>query len=175
MKVKNICLNALFIAIVCVMTLVIKVPVPATNGYIHIGDSAIILIACFFGPGYGWIAGGVGSALADLLSGYPHWAPFTFIIKALMGLIMGKISDLNSEKGRLTGVRNLVAVLLGGIWQVTGYFFGGALLKGSFLVSLSSVPENIVQAVGSIIIFYIVGIAFYNAKIYRYVNKKQAD
>ena len=87
MKTKEICLRGLMIALVTVSTMVLQIPVSATNGYIHLGDSMILLISVFFGWRYGMVAGGVGAALADLLSGYAHWAPFTLIIKGVMGLL----------------------------------------------------------------------------------------
>lgn len=70
MKTKEICLRGLMIALVTVSTMVLQIPVSATNGYIHLGDSMILLISVFFGWRYGMVAGGVGAALADLLSGY---------------------------------------------------------------------------------------------------------
>jgi len=35
-----------------------------------------------YGPGYGALIGGVGSAVADILGGYPVWAPITLLSRA---------------------------------------------------------------------------------------------
>ena len=116
------------------------------------------------------VAGGVGSMLADILSGYSHWAPFTLIIKGLMGFIIGKTADYAKEKNVFFTVRNVVAPILGSIWMVIGYLFGGTILKGSFAVALTSIPENIVQAVGGLVIYVVVGLAFSKVDVCRYIS-----
>jgi uncharacterized membrane protein len=85
-------MNAAFIALVTASTLLIKIPVPVTQGYINLGDAAVIIAALLFGPRTGLIAGGIGLALADWLGGYAHWAPFTLIIKGLEGFLVGLIA-----------------------------------------------------------------------------------
>ena len=52
MKTKEICLRGLMIALVTVSTMVLQIPVSATNGYIHLGDSMILLISVFLGAFY---------------------------------------------------------------------------------------------------------------------------
>ena len=68
--VKQLCIKGLLTALVTMATMVISIPVPATNGYIHLGDSVISIASIFFGWEYGLIAGGLGSMMADILSGY---------------------------------------------------------------------------------------------------------
>ena len=77
---KKIVLNGLMISLVCLATMAIQIPVPGTNGYVNIGDAIIFITSILFGPTPGMIAGGIGSALADIQSGYTHWALFTLII-----------------------------------------------------------------------------------------------
>ncbi len=168
MTTKQLCLNGLFIAIVCLCTMIIRIPVPATNGYIHIGDSVIIIISVFFGRKYGAAAGGIGSALADLFSGYPHWMLFTLIIKGIMGFIIGSFADIS--KSGVLSFRNLSAPAVGIIWMVIGYILGGAVLEGSLLVSLSSVPSNIIQGAGGLIIYIIIGCALEKADFFKLMN-----
>ena len=88
-KLIKLILAALFAALTCVATSVIHVPIPATNGYINLGDGMVLLGAFLLGPVYGAAAGGLGSMLADLLLGYAAYAPGTLIIKAAMGLCAG--------------------------------------------------------------------------------------
>lgn len=172
MKTKDVCLQGLMIALVTVSTMVFQVPVSATQGYIHLGDSMILLISIFFGWRYGMVAGGVGSALADLLSGYAHWVPFTLIIKGLMGLIIGKVADYAGKEGSFLRLRNLLGSVLGLVWMVLGYFLGGAVLKSSFLVAATSIPENAVQAAAGLVIFLVVGYAFSKTHITKYISVK---
>ena len=80
-KIKKMVLAALFAAITCVSTMVIKVPTIGTNGYVNIGDAAVLLSAWLLGNPYGALAAGIGSGLADILAGYIAYAPGTIIIK----------------------------------------------------------------------------------------------
>ena len=83
MTTKNLCLASVFTAIVCLVTRFIQIPIPL--GYFNIGN-CIILLFCYVMPcPYGLFIGGVGSAIADLLS-MPVWAFPTLIIKVLMPL-----------------------------------------------------------------------------------------
>ena len=66
MKTKELCIHGLLIALVAVCTMVFQIPVSATQGYVHLGDSMILLVGVFFGARYGMVAGGIGSALADV-------------------------------------------------------------------------------------------------------------
>lgn len=146
-KTKLIVLNGLMIAFVCVATMVIQIPVPMTEGYVNIGDSIIFVTSIVFGPIPGMVAGGIGSALADILTGYSHWAIFTLIIKGLEGYIVGFIVRKNTNL-----LKNIIATLLGVIVMVCGYLLAGGFLQGSLIVSLGSVPSNIIQGIMSMII-----------------------
>lgn len=165
---RKLCIKALFIALVCVATMFLQIPVAATNGYIHLGDSIILISGVFFGWQYGMLAGGIGSALADLLTGYPHWMFFTFFIKAFMGFLAGKLSHFEGEKDSIFSMRNILTAVIVEIWMVIGYLFAGTILNSSFAVSLSSVPSNLVQGAGGLIIYFVAGYAFEKAKICKY-------
>ncbi|RDY25742.1 ECF transporter S component [Romboutsia weinsteinii] len=146
-KTKKLVLNGLMIALVCIATMTFQIPTPGTNGYVNVGDAVIFITSILFGPVPGMVAGGIGSALADILSGYTHWALFTLIIKGLEGYLVGVI--IGSKN---TLVKSILSTLLGSITMVFGYFLAGAILEGSFLVSLSSIPSNSVQGLVCMII-----------------------
>ena len=144
-RTKKIVLTGLMIALVCLATIAIQIPVPGTNGYVNIGDTIIFMTSILFGPIPGMIAGGIGSALADILSGYTHWALFTLIIKGIEGYVVGFIIS----KLKTTNLNIILSTLLGSIVMVFGYFVFGAYLSGGFGASLLSVPSNCVQGVVS--------------------------
>jgi uncharacterized membrane protein len=152
-KARKLSLGGLLIALVTVATMVIKVPVPATEGYIHLGDSMIYLTSILFGWKFGLLAGGVGSGLADLFSGYTHWVLPTLIIKGLEGLIIAKIAYKKKKETSLK-MRDILAALAGGSWMVIGYYLGGAILTESFIVPLGSISWNIVQSIGGAVIAF---------------------
>ena len=165
----------------------LKLPVPTmTDGYINFGDGFIIIISVMFGKKYGAVSGAAGSALADILLGSPHWAVFTFIIKGLMGYVTGLVKDYSDENSRFFSVRNVSAAFICEVIMVAGYFICGVLLKGYFMTpdsekfiaagasslfeygviqATSSFFQNLIQAGGSIVIFYFLGLALHNAKI----------
>ena len=86
-KTKKIITSALMAALVCVATMIIHIPSPL-KGYINIGDCVVLLAGWMLSPCYGFLAAGLGSALADLFSGYVTYAPATFIIRAIVPLII---------------------------------------------------------------------------------------
>lgn len=90
-NLKRLVLAALFAALACVATMSIRIPTPGTNGYIHSGDAIVILSGVILGPVWGLLAGGIGSALSDLIGGYFMYVPVTFVIKGLIALIAGLI------------------------------------------------------------------------------------
>lgn len=153
-SIKHLCITAFLTALVCILTMVIQIPVPATSGYIHLGDSMILIAAILFGWKYGTIAGGVGSMLADILSGYAYWAPFTLVIKALMGFAAGKIA---SKDEKVFSLRNILAAFVAIIIMIVGYLIGGAMLKGGILVSLVSMPANMIQGFAGLVIYLVLG------------------
>ena len=79
-KLKKLVLAALFAAIACVATVVIVIPIPATNGYLNPGDAVVLFGAFALGPVWGAAAGGIGTAMADLLLGYAAYVPGTLVI-----------------------------------------------------------------------------------------------
>ena len=83
---KKIVTAALFASLVCVATMIVKIPSPM-KGYLNLGDCVVLLCGWLLSPLYGFLAAGLGSALADLFSGYIIYAPATFIIKGGMALI----------------------------------------------------------------------------------------
>lgn len=167
---KTLCIKAMLCALVCVATIAIQVPVPATSGYIHLGDSIILLAGIMFGPAYGIAAGGIGSALADIFTGYSYWAPFTLIIKGVMGYAAGKIAFDGTD--RVLGANKFLGAAAAEIIMIVGYLIGGTILKGSFLVALTSVPSNAVQAAGGAILYFVIAYGIKKTGILKVLSLK---
>ena len=110
-NLKKIIMTALFAALACVATMSIRIPTPGTGGYIHPGDAIVILAGIILGPVYGMLAGGIGSALSDLIGGYFVYVPITLVIKGLVALVSGLIYQKMCRYGK----NRYVAVILGGI------------------------------------------------------------
>lgn len=54
-KLRKIIMSALFAALACVATMIIKIPTPGTSGYIHPGDAIVILSGAILGPVWGYL------------------------------------------------------------------------------------------------------------------------
>lgn len=148
-KTKKIVLSALIAALVCVATMIIKIPSPL-KGYINLGDGIVLIAGWMLSPGYGFFAAGLGSALADLFSGYITYAPVTFIIKGTMALIAFFCFKLMSKKlGKLTS--EIIGAVLAEIVMIMGYFVFEGCMYG-FAPSAVNIPANAVQGVAGIII-----------------------
>jgi uncharacterized membrane protein len=127
-------------ALVAVATFIVQIPNPATRGYINFGDIMIFVSALTFGPVVGGFAGSVGSAISDVAGGYGFFAPFTFVIKGIEGLLAGLISN------RSNVIRDGIAVAFAGSEMIAGYFLTEVYLYG-VPSALTEVPGNISQIV----------------------------
>jgi uncharacterized membrane protein len=122
---RSVVLGALFIAIVTLMTF-INVPLfGPQGGLIHLGYVALFPIAIVYGRYLGMIAGGVGMALFDILSGWSAWAPGTFLIVGLIGYIVGLLTTGKPGMLQIVG-----AMVTGSLISVAGYFFYNAFIMG---------------------------------------------
>lgn len=141
-----LCLSiiGIFAALICVLTMVISIPIPATQGFINIGDAGVMFAGLLFGPFIGGIAGGIGSALADIFLGYAIYAPATLIIKGLEGFIIGLISNPKQNNIKFN-YRDIIAVVLGGLFMVLGYFIYEIILWGFVSALYEVILNGIIQ------------------------------
>ena len=148
-KTKRIVITALMTSMVCVATMIIKIPSPM-KGYLNIGDCIVLLCGWLLPPGYGFIAAGLGSALADLFSGYVVYAPATFLIKGSMALVAFACFKLMHKKiGKLASY--IVGGVLAEMLMISGYFVFEGILYG-FAPSLVNIPANGVQGIAGLVI-----------------------
>ena len=145
-KFRKLVLAALFAALCTVMTMVIQVPSPM-EGYVNLGDCAVLLSAWILGPWFGGAAAGIGSMIADLLS-YPHYAPGTLVIKFAMAFVAGLLFKAMQER-KLTA--QIASGIVAEVIMILGYFGYASLLLGKGLAAAASIPGNIVQGVFGIV------------------------
>lgn len=114
---------ALLTALAAVLTMFPHMPTP-TGGYVHFGDSVIYIAAIFLGPVPGMIVGAFGHSIADAFTA-PIFIPATFIVKGIMGLLIGKIAyqKFDIKHFVLAGIVALIIV-------VFGYFFAEWIMFG---------------------------------------------
>lgn len=161
MSTKKLCVMGLLIALTCVATMCIHIPISVTNGYINVGDSIILISAILFGNPYGAVAGGIGSALADLLLGYTNYAPVTLVVKGIEGLIAALIAG---RAANFFTFRKMAGAFVGVAWMVLGYFIFESFMYG-IAAAAESVVSNCIQAAGGFVIFIVLGYALHKSKI----------
>ncbi|HZJ88276.1 MAG TPA: ECF transporter S component [Sphaerochaeta sp.] len=139
----RIAMTAVLTAVVVVFTLIIRIP--TARGYLNLCDVAICFIALTFGPVIAFIAAGLGTALADLISGYAQWALISFVVHGLEGFLVALIV----RKGKADTVTLGRKLLAGAVCMVTvslGYFVLSALTISTPAVALAEIPGNLLQS-----------------------------
>jgi len=134
---RQVVLSSIFTAIVFVFTSIFTITTPPTRGFFNFGEIGVYLSALIGGPVVGAVAGGIGSALADVFLGYAHYAPGTLVIKGLEGFIVGylfqKLKELSKEQIRVVTLIASLAVF----GFITGFGYKG------IRVTLGSSGENV--------------------------------
>lgn len=136
--------TGLMIALVFLFTkfINIRLPISVNGGLIHLGNVPLFIAAIAFGPRMGALAGGIGMAIFDLTSGWTLWAPFTLVVRAGMGYIIGTIAQRRC--GESFGL-NVAAILAGTMAMLVGYYFTEVILYGNWFVPFTSIPGNVLQ------------------------------
>ena len=143
----KIALVSVLTAVTVVFTLLVRVPTPI-KGYISLCDVVIVFSAYLFGPWTALLSGGLGTGIADIIGGYAQWAPLSFVIHALQGLLIALIAHRKTEDGT-ADTASLGAMIIGGIVGMIvmagGYYVAGGILYG-FQAALVEIPLNLMQS-----------------------------
>jgi uncharacterized repeat protein (TIGR04002 family) len=146
--------TAIFTALILLATSVLKFSTGLGEGYIHLGDSLIYLSACILPFPYCLVAGALGGALADIISGYAIWSIPTMIIKALNVLPFAIICK-KSKSTKILSKQTVLMTVISGVITIVGYFIAECVLYSVASATLSLIG-NTIQAVASGIIFVII-------------------
>ena len=163
-QTKKIVLCALLTAIITVSTIVIQIPMPI-SGYVNFGDVFVLTAAFILGAIYGAIAAGVGSMLADIITGYAIFAPATLIIKALMAIVAFYSMKMFKKTTKIKVFHYVISGVFAELIMVIGYFVYSALLMGEGLVAATSIPGNLIQGAVGVAVATIVMLALSKTKI----------
>ena len=157
-NVKLIAITAMCAALITVTTAFIKIPSPL--GYSHAGDSMIYLAASILPGPFGIIASSIGGALADLISGYPHWAIPTAIIKALNAVPFVLCRMAMKKRGKdekIISPSSLLMLIPTTIVTIGGYFIANGLMY-DFGAAIAELPTCWLQPGVGALIYIVVGI-----------------
>ena len=164
---------AVMTALITVLTMIVNVPSP-TKGYFNLGDPAVLFAGWLLGPIWGPVAGGLGSAFADFFAGYPVYAPVTFIIKALMALIVSLASRFFADDGKiLLRIVFLAAAIVAEALMIGGYYLYEAIVLGEgFIAALAGVAGNAVQGAVGIVGSYILIESLSHTGVFKYYGAR---
>ncbi len=160
---QKIVIAALFAALCCVVTMVIRIPTPL-KGYINLGDSVVLIAAWFLAPAYAFFAAGIGSALADMLAGYALYIPATFIIKGLMALAAYYCHKALLRQWGSTPAK-AVSGCLAQLIMMTGYLLFDILLYG-LAAAVSGLPASIIQGTAGLAVGLLLARLFEKSKLF---------
>lgn len=152
-KLLKMVLTAMFTAMIFVLTRFISVPV--ATGYVHFGDALVYITASVMGGPWGFFAAALGEALADVASGWITYVPATLIVKALIALPF--VLVWKKDEKILTPLTALLTIPSGAI-TVIGYFIADLIIDKAY--AAVNIPGNIIQAVGSAVVFIVIAAAF---------------
>ena len=172
-KTNTIVMTAMMMCLVLITTYTFKIPTPF-HGYVHLGDAMIFLSVLIVGKKYGAAAAAFGSALADLLGGYVAFAPWTFVIKGLMAIVMGLCIDAMVHRDKtslkIAGVPliEIIGMIIAGLVMVLGYGVADAVLAGNIMTGILSMPANCGQFAAGVVIASILAAALYKTPARKY-------
>ena len=146
-------LTAMFASMVCVSTLCIQIASP-TGGYINLGDALVLMSAFLLGPVYGAAAAGIGSALADAITGYILYVPGTLVIKAAVAVAAAQLGRTLAKRAPKIAqpLRCAIAGIPAELIMIAGYLFYAWLPLRYGPAALGEVLGNSAQAVAGITI-----------------------
>ena len=153
-RVRLLVLAAVLLALIYVLTAFLQIPLPAGNGYVHLGDTVLLLAAAMLPTPYAIAAASIGEAMADITSGYAIFAPATLLIKAVMVLF------ITSKRDTLFNARNVVGAFAAGLVGVWLYFFYEAFLYHSFITPWLAIPMELVKCSVNAVAFIVLARAF---------------
>ena len=140
-------------AMTAVATLIIRIPTLGTNGYINTGDAVVLVSAWLMGNPFGAFAAGIGSALADLLAGYPTYIPGTAIIKFLMAFAAAAVFNGTIKINMPKTASYILSSVTAEVIMVLGYFlYESAILGYGLAAAAASVGSNVIQGVTCIVL-----------------------
>ena len=162
-KTQKIVTASMLAALCCVATMIIKIPSPL-KGYLNLGDCVVLLSGWLLSPAYGFMTAGIGSALADVFSGYIVSAPATFVIKGIMAIIVHLCFKGFHNKFGKTASR-VIGGTLAEVEMILGYFVFEGFMYG-FAPSAVNIPANGVQGISGLVIGLILVRIFEKSKIF---------
>ena len=143
--IRLLTLTGMLTALTTVATIVIQIPTP-TKGYVNLGDTIVNISGWLLGGFYGGMAGGIGSALADIITGYAIYAPATLIIKFFMAFACFKVFNACQKKFSTIPSR-IISAVVSEIIMIAGYDIFTGFMYSSVQSAIFAIPEFVIQGI----------------------------
>lgn len=140
MKTSKMIIISILAALTFVLTRFTAIPIPGTQGYVHLGDTVIYITAVIFGGAPAAIVGAIGGALSDMTYA-AVWILPTLIIKGIMGYVCGKLAT--AEKW--VSIKNTFAMVIAGVIMSLLYSVATGILYGNWITAFVNTPFDIIQ------------------------------
>ena len=167
-SLKKLVFAGIFAALTYIVFTFLSIPIPTIAGdkvTVHLGNAFCVLGALILGSFYGGAGGALGLTIADLMDPvYIVQAPITFVIKFLMGILVGtiahKMGHISTEKDLAKVFRWTVAAVVAGllfnaVCDPTIRYFYKILILGKPAAEVSFAINIGVTAINSVVSAFI--------------------
>ena len=163
-SLRKLVFAGIFAALTYIVFTFLSIPIPTIAGdkvTVHLGNAFCVLGALILGSAYGGVGGALGLTIADLMDPvYIVQAPITFVIKLLMGVIVGviahKMGHISTEKNLAKVFRWTVAAVVAGllfnaVFDPTIRYFYKILILGKPAAEVTFAINIGVTAINSVV------------------------
>jgi len=150
--VQKLCFSAIMLALCYLLTTFCSIPLFSGNGYLHFGDTIILISALYVGPVWASLVGSGAGVLADLTLGQLAFIPVTIIAKigmAVLAFLLAKIF-----KGKL----KVIALAISVLWMIACYFVGSLIIYEKSQVALLNLGFDFIQGIVAVLLTLILTI-----------------
>ena len=167
-SLKKLVFAGIFAALTYIVFTFLSIPIPTIAGdkvTVHLGNAFCVLGALILGSFYGGAGGALGLTIADLMDPvYIVQAPITFVIKFLMGILVGfiahRMGHISTEKDLAKVFRWTVAAVVAGllfnaVCDPTIRYFYKILILGKPAAEVSFAINIGVTAINSVVSAFI--------------------
>jgi len=157
----RMCFIGLMAAIVFVVNY-LRIPFMGTQ--LHMTNALCVLCGLLFGPGAGFMAAGLGSALYDIVAGWGAECIITFVNKGAIALLAGLIAGKAVRTEPLTAKAHVRIVLGGALGSLTyvalymlkttvaGLMIDGLAMDAVTVKLLTKLPGSLMNAAFAMIV-----------------------
>ncbi|MCF0117622.1 MAG: DUF523 domain-containing protein [Bacilli bacterium] len=141
--IKKMTLIGILSSLTFLITLFLQIPLPLGSGYLNLSDLFIFITADILNPLSSGLVGLLGASLADILSGYAIYAPFTALIKFSEGFLASLVFKNKNNRWSNYCLLFVISLLNPLLYTIPDFL----LLSAHGM--LANIPFNLIQGIVS--------------------------